>query len=267
MKSLAELKVDSSFHNIPVYRIFGIERLFQLINERSLALLAPRKWEDPYEKALQDMLEIKSNFRIFGLCWSSRSKSDALWRIYSPNSLGVRVSSTLGRISDAIKPNKIFSSEKFFVGSVSYIPELTANIFDFGKAKLSLQKKDFNRTIITVADAIQDMLSDKSRNAPRSEAEIAKTFLVKRFAFNHESEVRFIYVDRDQHQDKEKDGIYKIPIDPLKLIRTIQFDPRMDNDVFKALRKAVIASLGTNKITITKSDLYKSPEKLLSKQK
>lgn len=266
MKILAELKAERSFHNISVYRIFGIERLFQIINERSLALLAPRKWEDPYEKALQDMLETKSNFRVFGLCWSSRSKSDALWRIYSPNSLGVRISSTLGRVAEAITPDNAFATENFYVGSVSYIPELTSNVFDFGKAKLSLQKKDFNRTIITISDAIQDMLSDKNRSTPRTEADIAKTFLVKRFAFNHESEVRFLYVDRGQNQDKENNGIYKIPIDPLKLIRTIQFDPRMEDDVFKSLKKAVIASLGTKNITITKSDLYKSPEKLLSRK-
>lgn len=264
MKSLAELKADSGFQKFAFYRIFGIERLFQLLNEQSLALLAPRKWEDPYEEALQNMLETKNAFRIYGLCWSSRPRSDALWRIYSPNSLGVRVSTTIGHLTDAIIPGDSFSEDNLFVGSVSYIPEITDKVFDFGKAKLSLQKEDFNRTIVTISDAIKDMLTDRDRRAQRSEADIAKTFLVKRYAFNHESEVRFIYVDRGQNTNN---GIYKIPINPLKLIRSIQFDPRMDDDVFKSLKEAVIASAGTNKIRITKSDLYKSPEQLISPKK
>ena len=250
MKSLVELKADSAFRNVRMYRIFGIERLFQLINGEELALLAPRKWEDPYEKALQDMLETQNNFRSYGLCWSSRSRSDALWRIYSPNSLGVRVSTTIGHLTDAILPNNSFSEENFFMGAVSYLPEKTSfpnRMFDFGKNKLSLNQRDFNRRIVTISDALKDMAAAKNRH--RSTSDIAKTFLVKRKAFDHESEMRFIYVDGNNNGS---DGnIYKIPIDPFKLISTIQFDPRMNDDVYEALRKAILASASPHKITIS----------------
>lgn len=212
------------------------------------------------------MLETKNRFKIYGLCWSSRSRSDALWRIYSPNSLGVRVSTTVGRVIDSIRPGKYFSEKHFFIGDVSYLPEKTNypdRPFDFRKGKLSLKQSDFNRRITTISDAIKDMVVDKSKNIPRQPADIAKTFLVKRKAFDHESEVRFIYVDgRSSEAD---DGVFKIPIDPVTLISTIEFDPRMNDDVYESLRKAVLANLQgrEHKIRVTKSDLYKSPEKLI----
>lgn len=249
-----------------MYRIFGIERLFQLINDQSLALLSPRKWEDPYEKALQDLLETKNTFKIYGLCWSLRSKSDALWRIYSPNKLGVRVSTTIGRFIDAVKCANDLDERRFFVGKVSYIPEIVRpynKLYDFGEGRLSLDQRDFSRNIYKLSDAINDMVADRDKSAIRNPSDVAKTFLVKRKAFEHESEIRYIYVDG--HNNVANDGVYKIKIDPIQLISTIQFDPRMKDDVYESLKKAIAANVAPHSIKITKSDLYKSPEKLISK--
>lgn len=265
MKSLSEIKANNLFRDVRIYRIFGIERLFQLINEETLALLAPRKWEDPYEKALQDLLETKNKFKIYGLCWSSRSRSDALWRIYSPNKLGVRVSTTIGRVIDSIRDSHEFNNDNLFVGAVSYLPETTRyhdKLFDFGKNKLSLSAEDFSRPIVTMSDAIKDMIKDKEAQHRRKAEDIAKIFLVKRKAFDHESEVRFIYVDRNNVNNM--DGVLKIKIDPVKLISAIQFDPRMKDDIYNSLKKALLANVAAGNIRISKSDLYKSPEEIIS---
>lgn len=265
MKSFYDLKNDHELRKIEVYRIFGVERLFQIINDKSLVLLSPGKWEDPYEQALQRLLETKNNNKIYGLCWSTRSRSDALWRIYSPNKLGVRISTTVGHIVDSIlaRDNK-FVEKDFFFGAVTYLPESTSKPEPntaLGKHSLSLDRLHFNRDIFSIADAIKDMLDDKDKVAWRTPSEVAKTFLVKRLAFDHESEIRMIYVDGENYDSQN--GTYKIKVDPLKLIRSIQFDPRMKDDVYLSLRKAVNASTGSDRIRMTKSDLYKSPEELI----
>jgi hypothetical protein len=267
MKSFFDLKNDLELRKIEMYRIFGVERLFQIINDKSLVLLSPGKWEDPYEKSLQELLETKNNNKIYGLCWSSRSRSDALWRIYSPNALGVRISTTVGNIVDSmLAGDRQFEANNFFVGAVTYLPESTKKSEPntaLGKHALSLDGSHFDRNIFTIADAIEDMLGEKGKKDRRKPSEIAKTFLVKRLAFDHESEIRMIYVDGENIASPN--GTYKIKLDPLKLIRSIQFDPRMKDDVYLALRKAVNANTGDYRIRMSKSDLYKSPTKLISK--
>jgi hypothetical protein len=101
MRSFSDLAQTSEKEilNIDLYRTFGIERLFQLLTEKKLTLLEPSKWDDPYERALQNLVtgqnqQIKPG--VFGLCWTLQGRSDAFWRIYSPNKLGVRISTTVG---------------------------------------------------------------------------------------------------------------------------------------------------------------------------
>lgn len=276
MQSISDLNRAPSEHadRLVLYRTFGIERLFQMLTERKLTLLEPSKWDDPYERALQELSSGKHLFQkpsMFGLCWSMQGRSDALWRIYSPNKLGVRVSTTVERLRSVLSSNvqNSINLSKLFLGRVTYLPEnTTRKPFAFGKLPLDLTDSDFNRPVNNIADAIEDMIERARRNQVQPR-DMAKALFVKRTAFDHEREVRLLYVDEaiTAGESAENGGILKLQIDPLELIRGIQFDPRLSDDVYRALRTTLQTVLGNSPIRITKSTLYKGPRQIIADQK
>lgn len=278
MKTFRSLITEPDEHidSIALYRTVGIERLLQLITEKNLTLLEPGKWEDPYEKALQNLATAADPSErpgVFGLCWTTKARSDAFWRIYSPNKLGVRISTTVGRLRAALAETALRKSnpDTLFLGTVTYLPETSSsrNLFDFGKSPLGLRASDFQRGIVTIADAIEDMSAHRATPAAMSPRNIAKALFMKRMAFDHEQEVRLLYVDTTQTSSQVKDsaGLHHLKIDPTKLIRGIQFDPRLADDIYAALRNTIQKMLDTKSIRITRSTLYKDPLQILNEKK
>ena len=274
MHSFSELAHSRTkdISNIQLYRTFGIERLFQLLSEKKLALLEPSKWDDPYERALQNLVTSdnpEGRPGVFGLCWTTQARSDALWRIYSPTKLGVRISTTVGRLYEALVSNTRdnIKPENLFLGRVSYLPERSSKgmPFDFGKFALGLIEQDFRRPISNIADAIEDMIATD----PSTPRDVAKALYLKRTPFDHEKEVRLLYVDMDISAEAvfRTNGVMKLDLDPFSLIRGIQFDPRVSDDIYEALKSSVKSVLGSRPIRISKSSLYKDPMQILSAKK
>jgi hypothetical protein len=110
---------------------------------------------------------------------------------------------------------------------------------------------------------------ERARRNQVQPRDMAKALFVKRTAFDHEREVRLLYVDEaiTAGESAENGGILKLQIDPLELIRGIQFDPRLSDDVYRALRTTLQTVLGNSPIRITKSTLYKGPRQIIADQK
>lgn len=270
MHSFAELKQLNSEQagNIQLYRIVKFDRVIELLSEKKLTLLDPIKWEDPYEKAQQDIAAgsaVSKRPSVFGLCWSMRARSDAMWRIYSPDKLGVRISTTVARMLKALDENLSdgLDFRNLFLGRVSYLPEKGARKkpFDFGESQLSLANTDFSRPIFTIGDAIEDMRLNAQTNkvVPR---DIAKALYLKRQAFDHESEVRLLYVEPTKGVGitRGSDGLLRLKMTPEELIRGLQFDPRLSTTLFKEYRERLKSVLGRISIRVSQSSLYKGPD-------
>lgn len=83
----------------------------QILTTKKITLVKPHKWDDPFENAL-----LKSEFQIgdefgdfaakdsiYGQCWTQHRETDAMWRIYSQNKDGVRLSTTPRKLLEALK--------------------------------------------------------------------------------------------------------------------------------------------------------------------
>src|SRR5689334_4206388 len=112
----------------PIHRIFSLWSLEQTLRQKSLVLVLPREWEDPYEvvgDAIQVHRKVGARYEstfinqdlppLYAQCWSSTGESDTLLRAYSrvlkdsrfqknvfPQEEGVRVRSTPRKILNAI---------------------------------------------------------------------------------------------------------------------------------------------------------------------
>ena len=232
--NLTEKQLDK-----PIYRIMSIERLKQVLRDREISLVKPKKWDDPFENAL-----LKSSFSmssgektsflakdsVYGQCWTFNRETDAMWRIYSYDIDGVRVTSTPRKLWNALKnSDPKYANIRAFIGKVTYLKKTS---------------------LLTRLGQIDILNSNGSG--------IAESLLFKRNEFRHEAEVRLIYCGSDGNCSSD---YYQVPIDPNLLFDKIFFDPRMDLASYKS-EKTLIKKLGYKGL-INKSALYRAPEGLI----
>lgn len=86
----------------------------------------------------------------------------------------------------------------------------------------------------------------------------AKLLCIKRKAFRHEKEVRLLYQHINGNgQHPGTNGVFPFPLDPNVIFDEVVLDPRLSDCQEKELTKQLKKAGCT--LSITKSDLYKSP--------
>lgn len=172
-KHYIDLKPQDTRH---IYRIISKKRLFELFKARENVLVRPTLWDDPFENFILNSLAhfpngktgaFEFHHHFYGQCWTMHSASDAMWHIYSPDSRGVRIRTTIRRLAKSLSRalGKSVHS-RCFIGKVQYLKKL--------------EMTEFANTVF--ANGI-DRIS------------LARTLLVKRRAFSHEKEVRLLYFE------------------------------------------------------------------------
>jgi hypothetical protein len=196
-----------------IHRIFPRFRLESLFVSRQLTLVRPSLWDDPCENFLFH-LDLTDSFTgrpvgieglrrsLYGQCWTQAPDSDALWRIYSSDHTAIRVTTTVGKLIDALwDSGDRFASLRYFVGAVQY-----------------LSQDQFSETFADPQGCFYAITDTSGR--PQIE-----TLLLKRDSFDHEREVRVIFHEPDSSIDHR--DTWSRQIDPNSLFGSICFDPRL----------------------------------------
>lgn len=224
----------------PIYRVFNYQRLLTLFELRKNTLVKPVLWDDPFEnfiletasKALSNYshydFEARNNF--FGQCWSLLEESDAMWRIYSPDKMGVKVKTTIRKLFDSLLNSIEVESGHCFVGKVKYMDS------ELLKDKL-----------MDMAWLDMEMITYDGQ---------AASLLVKRLEFTHEQEVRLLFLNP---RPDETTKLFQYSIDPMELFEEIQFDPRISTEMFSVFQFYLQDKIGYKK-PISQSELYKVPK-------
>ncbi|WP_126304467.1 DUF2971 domain-containing protein [Neisseria animaloris] len=219
-----------------IYRIFPIDRFFEILEKKQLVLVKPKLWDDPFENLLLsskfrmddgEIVGFASRDSVYGQCWTWHRESDAMWRIYSQHKNGIRVQSTPRKLLLALHAEiGNFASIRGFIGKVRY--QSTHDLL-----KSFMQIDLFNT----------------------SGSGMAQSLLYKRKAFSHEKEVRLIYFGED---GKCQNNLFQFGIDPNDLFDSLLFDPRMNNHLKESYRSQ-IRKMNCN-VRFMKSSLYQPPE-------
>jgi hypothetical protein len=193
----------------------------------------PDTWEVPTAKLPIQMDDGPVGFpfwnvceSMFGQCWSLHEESDAMWRIYSPHADGIVIQSSVRRF------HLLHDIKCAALGPVIYYDDLKTEL-------------------------------DKINSRPyRGEYERFTEAFLKRKAFEHEKEVRFVTLDDPQCITKKlQDGTprFNVDLDPLEFIEGIKLDPRADDRHLEVLQK--YCGRAGFMIKSTKSTLYGDPYK------
>lgn len=229
-KKLYRVGISDKEMKKSIYRFISFEKLLEIIIERQIQLIKPKFWEDPFENYLSKCNifynEKSADFAslqemIFGQCWTLTPESDALWRIYSTDKKGIRITSKLYKLDASV-----YQQGQSFICKVNYA------------TKDSIKKHFSNIT------ELNDLLNTRQQ---------IETYLWKRKEFEHEREIRVLNVVDTSSIDINVN--YKtFYIDPNDFIDEICFDPRMDSQIENIYFKTIKALNYFGKIT--KSNLY-----------
>jgi hypothetical protein len=235
------INLDVKAFDKRVYRIMSISRVLQALEEKTLALVKPKKWDDPFENALLasafettdgKTATFAAKESVYGQCWTLHRETDAMWRIYSANKDGVRITSTPRKLLTALqKSDPKFSKVRCFFGRVTYL---------------------FKADLLEKLGGIKLLRTDGSG--------VAESLLYKRKEFVHEREVRLIYCGPDGQCTSD---IYPFTVEPNDAFEKLTFDPRMDPELIAAYKLAFKAKGYSGKLST--STLYKPPEGLVFK--
>lgn len=230
------IMLDEEDLDEPIYRIMSVSSLLQCLVKKQMALVHPSMWDDPFENWLLsssarcsstgELSSLESiHNKVTGQCWTRHSETDAMWRIYSPDSNGVKVKTTPRKLLEALKQNDPkFGDINSFIGKVQYECEKSL--------ELALLKIDVLNT---------------------NGSGIAETLLYKRKEFSHEEEIRLIHINSSAR-------IHLFNIDPNSLLEEAMFDPRIDKNIKSAFEAAIKKEGFRGRITTSK--LYSLPKKL-----
>jgi len=222
-----------------IYRVVSLERLVELFVSKENTLVKPKLWEDTFENfILQSPVQLSSGLVVnydlhesmYGQCWTLHKSSDAMWRIYSQDKGGLRIRTTIKKlINSACSYEAVGKKVTPCIGKVEYLSDK------------GLQKRA-NTTF-----------NDKGI----SKQNIFRSLLVKRAAFKHENEVRFL-IDAWGHDDCSCD-LFKYVLDPNDLIDQIMVDPRKSPEEYETVKHIIRASTGYKGV-IKRSLLYALPK-------
>lgn len=241
------INIDQNELDKPLYRYLDFYRVVQMLQNNEIVFVRPEKWEDPFETYVINSQIIYDdggklihslNGVIHGICWTKNYISDALWRIYSPHKMAVRIKTTPRLLIESIESslNK-YDRSTFFIGKVEY-----------------KSQKQIIKNAKDIASKIGGSNSDKIT---------AKSLLLKRKSFSHEQEVRTIIFDR---HSKAKNGILKLKIDAHKLIQSVLVDSRAPDEMLNVYSTYLKKELNF-KGKVDKSVLYKNLDKLIINKK
>ena len=209
-----------------LYKIIPYKYLLQWIYAEKVRFDQIAKWDDVYELFLFKQKYIQNgnpiNFEaesqsIYAQSWSLVRDSEAMWRIYSPDKLSVRIKTSYNNLVGLLESSDIFSK-----GLGAYL----------GKIKYMKPKN------------IDEKIHEYSKNI-FSEENIVDSLCIKRESFSHEKECRIILwkqtveMTNGCNAQTEISPYINLAIRPLDLIQEIAFDSRLDDNLFSCLKSAL----------------------------
>lgn len=203
-------------------------RVVQMFEKGELYFSHPTAWEDPFEKRVQH----QSSHAVFAQCWCQIGVSDAMWRIYSQNGMGVRISTTTKKLSTLVRAAIRPLGYGWDCRQVEYLTQY-----------------DLNKRTKAVA-------TELDREFKIQEA--VNLLYLKREAFRHETEWRAAIYCPDAGRERVRPGLV-VKVDPHKLVDNILLDPRAPKELVEAFQFYFQKKLNYKR-RVGPSVLYKSPQ-------
>jgi hypothetical protein len=228
-----------------IYRILSVASLFEMFKNKTNLISSPENWEDQWEKLALKVgdpkkrdLFFKYRKMIYAQSWSEQYYSWAMWKLYSKNGFGARITVTKNNLFESL-PKEVRDD---------YAPDGLLRETDY------LTEKEYPERIKEIFDS-----------TPFNLGSLRQLYFIKRRAFEFEKEVRLIVPKRDKYKKLAEVHVKSLKfisykIDPCDLVEDILFDSSL-NDSLLEIYQIALKKMGYKK-RAEKSTIDKTPDAL-----
>ncbi len=131
--------------NTKIYRYLSFEDFISIVEHKKMSFTRIVSWDDTWEGALRKVpykykgedLGIPFGIVVesfYGQCWTTLEESDAMWRIYSKDNKGIKIGTTIEKLS-AISHNRasnLIGSKVFYYGDLKLAVGFSSSNIDAG---------------------------------------------------------------------------------------------------------------------------------------
>ena len=282
--------------NEPIYKYLSFFQLVDMLENKKLYLQKVGLWDDPSEGsgyvsfheyvftkatgATVDPVVSDDEFRKsvkkrypFGTSWSFLPESDAMWRIYSQDKMGIQIQTTVEKLEGVLSMSEFPKEQILIVKTQLADRGCSAEVLNrYSEIERYFDMKYVvGRVVYSPTDNRNNITFDQSDlNGSLSEHAHFEEFLKKREAFKHEEEVRGLvnfFSDNINSRGNSlscqwtiedimialtKEKKSHAPIDN-NFIEAVKIDPRADDWVVQTIKSYCESKKITN---VERSDLY-----------
>lgn len=218
-----------------LYRFIPLERFIEIFENNTITFVNPIKWPDPYEKAFitakyflkGKKFELPILNKVYCLCWSGTSSSEAFWKGYSTQNDAVRITISANNLLNLLSG---LDDVNVYIGKVKY--KKTDEIRE-------LKGKENKKFIISLL-------------TPHIGQQHIELILLKRLAFKYENEIRIILTPKIGYNQDDKD-YYDVVINPKELFDSFLLHPKFGHQTTNFLEESFFHKYD---IKLKKSNLY-----------
>lgn len=220
-----------------LHKFMPLEYALNTLEKKHLWFANPTTWKDPFEKRFieatyKDNKGKVKHFawkdRVFCICMTETSTSEAYWSIYSQQTIGVELKLNRKCLLDALETLATNNNLNIFIGKVEYMK--TSDI------KKPLSEIPFN---------------PQGNSGINTQMGKARLLLLKRIAYRYEDEIRIMIVKKER--TKEKGTYLKYQCANTAMIDSITLDPSIGPNVTKLLKDTFVVKYGFAPVPSKKS--------------
>ena len=234
-----------------LHKFMPLEYALNTLEGKHLWFANPVTWKDPFEKRFieatyKDSKGKISHFawkdRVFCVCMTETSTSEAYWNTYSNQSIGIELKFNRERLLQALEILSANNKMNIFIGKVEY-----------------MKTSDIKKPLHSIPFAPPCNIKISTQECK------ARLLLLKRIAYKYEDEIRIMIVKKDKLKNN---GIYlDFNCHHLDMIDSITLDPSIGPHVTTLLKNTFVHTYGfipikTNSLSkkfryrVQKSSLY-----------
>ena len=211
------------FEAMTLYKYMSLPYAVDSIMMDTLWFSNPEKWKDPFESYFMNNAYDKANIsfdfplkdRLFVCCFSTISRCEAQWRMYSENNTSILFDISKNGLIQSL--DQLSSEYNIYIGKAVYLP-----------------------TPVLMSDDVSTIISSMNLSIPNSDIEKALfLMLCKRKAFQYESEVRVFLIPKGE-SCKKSNGV-KVNVSLKDITKRYTISPLLKKDEQLAIKNVILS--------------------------
>lgn len=222
---------SEEFETMMLFKYMSLPYAVDSIMKDTLWFSNPENWKDPFESYFINNAYNKANVsfdfplkdNLFVCCFSTISRSEAQWRMYSENNTSILFDISKNGLVQSLE--QLSSAYDIYIGKAVYLP-----------------------TPLLMSNDVPTIINSMNLPIPNNDIEKALLLMLcKRKPFQYESEVRVFLIPKDE-SSKPSQGV-KVNVSLKNITKRYTISPLLKKDEQLAIKRVLLSMPGVKNVS------------------